>query len=75
MNIDIRKAIFHNIKDNSPDELEATIVDAISVGEEKVLPGLGYLFELIWKQSDDEVKLQMIDALRRALENEKNMIG
>ena len=51
MEIDLRKAILHNIKENSPEELEATIVDAISLGEEKVLPGLGYLFEMIWKQS------------------------
>lgn len=71
MNIDIRKAILHNIKENSPDELEATIVDAISLGEEKVLPGLGFLFELIWKQSDRESRLQMIEALARGVQNEQ----
>lgn len=71
MNIDIRKAILHNIKENSPDELEATIVDAISLGEEKVLPGLGFLFELIWKQSDREGQLQMIEALAKGVEKEQ----
>jgi small acid-soluble spore protein I (minor) len=70
MDFDIRKAILHNIKQNSPDELEATIVDAVSLGEEKVLPGLGFLFELIWKQSDKESRLLMIEALSRAVEEE-----
>ena len=70
MDFDIRKAILHNIKQNSPDELKATIVDAVSLGEEKVLPGLGFLFELIWKQSDKESRLLMIEALSRAVEEE-----
>lgn len=71
MNINLRKAIFHNIKDNSPTELEATIADAVSLGEEKVLPGLGYLFEMIWKQSEEETREQMLEALVKGIENEK----
>jgi len=71
MEINIRKAILHNIKDNSQDELEATIVDAISLGEEKVLPGLGFLFELIWKQSERDEQLQMIEALAKGLQEEQ----
>lgn len=67
MDINIRKAILENIKENSKDELEATIVDAIQDGQEKMLPGLGFLFELIWKQSDEDEKLEMIDALERGI--------
>lgn len=67
MDINIRKAILENIKENSKDELEATIVDAIQDGQEKMLPGLGFLFELIWKQSDEDEKLEMIDALERGV--------
>lgn len=69
MDLNIRKAILHNIKENSRDELEATIVDAIQDGEEKLLPGLGYLFELIWKQSDEEKKLEMVQALEKGVKN------
>lgn len=68
MELDLRKAILHNIKQNSPEELEATIVDAISLGEEKVLPGLGYLFEMIWKQSTENDRSQMIDALAEGVQ-------
>lgn len=66
--LNIRKAILHNIKENSREELEATIVDAIQVGEEKMLPGLGFLFELIWKQSDEHERLEMVEALERAVQ-------
>ncbi len=68
MDLNIRKAILHNIKENSQDELEATIVDAIQDGEEKLLPGLGYLFELIWQESDEAVKVEMVSTLEKAVQ-------
>ncbi len=68
MDMDIRKAIYHNIKENTTDELEATIVDAIQDGEEKLLPGLGYLFELIWKQADQNEKVEMVQHLEEAIQ-------
>lgn len=68
MDLNIRKAILHNIKENSQDELEATIVDAIQDGEEKLLPGLGYLFELIWQESDEAVKMEMVSTLEKAVQ-------
>lgn len=68
MDINIRKAILHNIADNSVDQLEDTIVDAIRGGEEKTLPGLGFLFELIWQQSDDEDKIEMLQALEKGVQ-------
>src|SRR5699024_401048 len=71
LDIDLRKAILHNIKENTPEELEATIVDAISLGEEKVLPGLGYLFEMIWKQSEEEERALMNEALAEGVKEEQ----
>lgn len=68
MDINLRKAIIHNVKDNSHDELEATIVDAIENGEEKLLPGLGVLFELIWKESDANKRADLVDTLEKGLE-------
>lgn len=63
MDLNLRKAILSNISDNDKSQLEATIVDAIQNGEEKMLPGLGVLFELIWKQSDEDKKQEMVDSL------------
>lgn len=73
MNLDLRKAILNNIKENSRDQLESTIVDAIQDGEEKLLPGLGVLFELIWKQSDDNEKLEMLEALEKGVQEATSM--
>lgn len=70
MDLNLRKAILHNIKNNSKDELEATIVDAVQLGEEKVLPGLGYLFEIIWKQADENSRLKMIETLEKGVQLE-----
>lgn len=63
MDINIRQAILQNITGNSADQLEATIIDAIKDGEEKVLPGLGVLLEIIWKHSDQAGKVDMLHAL------------
>ncbi|WP_440896053.1 small acid-soluble spore protein SspI [Amphibacillus sp. Q70] len=69
MDLNLRKAILANVSDNSQDELEATIVDAIQNGEEKMLPGLGVLFELIWQQSDQEKKSAMLQLLEQGVQH------
>lgn len=72
MNLNLRKAIISNIAENSEEQLEATIVDAIQNGEEKMLPGLGVLFELIWQQSNEQDKQEMIDALAQGVKAASN---
>lgn len=69
MDLNLRKAILANVSDNSQDELEATIVDAIQNGEEKMLPGLGVLFELIWQQSDQEKQSDMLQLLEQGVQH------
>ncbi len=69
MNLNLRKAILSNIAENDPEQLQATIVDAVQKGEEKMLPGLGVLFELIWKQSGQQEKQEMIDALEQGVKH------
>lgn len=44
MDISIRKAVIDNLK------------NATTTKEEKVLPGLGVLFEVLWKSSDASFK-------------------
>jgi len=67
MNFDIRKAIIDNLATNNRQQLESVIVDAIHAGEEKMLPGLGVLFELIWGQSTVEDKTEMLQALEQGV--------
>jgi small acid-soluble spore protein I (minor) len=67
MNLNLRNAIIHNVSGNTQEQLEDTIVDAISTGEEKMLPGLGVLFEVIWQNSSEQDKQEMLDALESGL--------
>lgn len=67
LDIDIRKAVIANCAGNSPDEIEATIVDAIEGGEEKTLPGLGVFFELCWKEADASEKQSILSNIENRL--------
>ena len=67
MNLNLRNAIIHNVSGNTQEQLEDTIVDAIQTGEEKMLPGLGVLFEVIWKNSSKQEQQEMLQALESGL--------
>lgn len=69
MNLNLRNTILDNIITNDQAQLEATIVEAIESGEEKMLPGLGVLFELIWQQSDTEDQQEMISTLEQSIKS------
>lgn len=67
MNLNLRNAILSNVSGNTQAELEETILDAIQSGEEKMLPGLGVLFEVIWQNANDQDKQEMLDTLEEGL--------
>jgi len=67
MNIDLRQAIIANVSGNTQDQLKDTIVDAIQSGEEKMLPGLGVLFEIIWNNSNESDQQEMLQTLEQGL--------
>ncbi|MBM7648871.1 small acid-soluble spore protein I (minor) [Bacillus ectoiniformans] len=67
MNFNLRQAVLNNITGHSSNQLEQTIVDAIERGEEKMLPGLGVLFEVYWQHADENEKLQMLETLEEGL--------
>ncbi|CAM3139712.1 small acid-soluble spore protein SspI [Sporolactobacillus spathodeae] len=67
MDLDIRRAVLHNIKDNNKQELQETIVDAIQKREEKMLPGLGVLLEVIWNKADPAFRDQLLTQLEQGV--------
>ncbi len=67
MNFNLREAIIQNVSGNTQEQLEDTIVDAIQVGEEKMLPGLGVLFEVIWNNATEDEKKMMLENLEQGL--------
>ncbi|MRG87649.1 small acid-soluble spore protein SspI [Salinibacillus xinjiangensis] len=67
MDLDLRKAVLHNISGNNTEQLEATIVDAIQGGEEKTLPGLGVIFEVYWNNADESEKEEVLEVIEEGL--------
>ncbi len=68
MGFNLRGAILANVANSSATEVKATIDDALQSGEEKMLPGLGVLFEVYWKQADEQSKQQVITSIAQGLQ-------
>ena len=54
MNIDIRRNIIENFRDTNAEDLKVSITEAVEDKDEITLPGLGVLFELLCKNSNDK---------------------
>ncbi|CAH1209884.1 small acid-soluble spore protein SspI [Paenibacillus sp. 2RAB27] len=67
MNITLRQAIHQRVNNKTPEELKEVIEDSIG-GEEKVLPGLGVLFEIIWQHSEASTQDTLVETLKAHLE-------
>ncbi|QPC47176.1 small acid-soluble spore protein SspI [Mangrovibacillus cuniculi] len=63
MNLNLRQAILNNISGNNESQLQETIVDAIQSGEEKMLPGLGVLFEIFWNSAPQDEKTAVLETI------------
>jgi small acid-soluble spore protein I (minor) len=67
MNITLRQAIIMRVQNKTNDELHEVIEDSIG-GEERVLPGLGVLFEIMWQHCDEETQNGLIEKLHDHLQ-------
>ncbi|MBE3595571.1 MAG: small acid-soluble spore protein SspI [Hydrogenibacillus sp.] len=65
--LDLRQALDHKLRGASARQLQDIIEDAIDAQEDKTLPGLGYLFELLWQRSDDAERQAMLGKIAEAL--------
>lgn len=54
------------MKGNSTTDIREVVEDAIQRGEEHLLPGLGVIFEKLWKTSDETRKESMLKELATA---------
>lgn len=71
MNIDVRGSVIYNIREMSEQELAEMVNDTLQRREEKLLPGLGVLFEIIWENSDPSSRKEMISTLHQNMPREK----
>lgn len=55
-NIDVRKYIISNFKEDNIEDIKKSIEESIASHDEDPLIGLGVLFELLWTNSSPEEK-------------------
>lgn len=67
MKIDIRKSIIDNFKGNEKEEMMESIEESVKEKEEITLPGLGVFFELLWQQSDKDLKNTIVSQIQKGL--------
>lgn len=66
--LDLRAAVLYKMHGSSENDIRDTIQDAIVTKQEKTLPGLGVLFELIWNQSSSQEQNRMIELIHHKLQ-------
>ena len=66
-NIDVRKYIIANFKDDSEGEIKKSIEESISSHEEDPLIGLGVLFELQWLNSSITEKETILKNIKKGM--------
>ena len=68
-NVDVRKYIVNNFKNDDVEDIEKSISSSIESGEEDTLIGLGVLFEVMWKCSNEEEKVNILSNIKKGLNN------
>lgn len=68
-NIDIRKYIINNFKEDSTEDIEKSITSSIESKSDDPLIGLGVLFELMWNNSTNETKNTILSSIKKGLAN------
>lgn len=67
MNINIRESIRNNFINSDKKDIETSINDSIKDSEEIILPGLGVFFEIVWNNSNKELKIEILSILENTL--------
>ena len=69
MDIDIREHIKNNFKDSNIEDIRTSINEALNEHDDVTLPGLGVFFEILWQNSDDEKKEDILNCLLKHFNN------
>lgn len=68
-NIDVRKYIINNFKEDSLEDIEKSITTSIESKSEDPLIGLGVLFEIMWNNSSNETRNNILSSIKKGLTN------
>ena len=67
----IKDYIINNFKDDDVNTLRNTITECLKEDDDETLPGLGVFLELIWENSSEETKKEMLKSLYDKLKDSK----
>ena len=67
MDIDIRRHIINNFKDDNIKTLRNAIEESIKEKDEVALPGMGVFLEVIWQDSSEELKQEMLNIIYKRI--------
>lgn len=67
--IDIRKYIIENFKDDSATKIRDSIETTIKSRDEDALIGLGVLFELLWNSLSEEEKGKNVNNIQQSIKD------
>jgi small acid-soluble spore protein I (minor) len=68
-NIDVRKYIINNFKEDTTEDIEKSITTSIESKSEDPLIGLGVLFEIMWNNSSNDAKNTILTNIKKGLTN------
>ena len=66
--IDVRKYIINNFKEDTIEDIEKSIVESIESKEDDPLIGLGVLFEIMWNNSDSVLRNSILMNIKKGLD-------
>ena len=65
MDLNIREHIINNFQGDDYQTLKKAIDESVEANDEVTLPGLGVFFELLWENSSQELKNEIIEKIRK----------
>ena len=65
--IDVRKYIINNFKEDDIKDIEKSITTSIDSKSDDPLIGLGVLFELMWNNSSNDIKDTILNNIKKGL--------
>ena len=70
MDVDIRRHIINNFREDDVDTLRNAIEESIKEQDEIALPGMGVFLEIIWQDASEELKKQMLDIIHNRVKKQ-----
>ena len=70
MDVDIRRHIINNFREDDVETLRNAIEESIKEQDEIALPGMGVFLEIIWQDASEELKHQMLEIIHNRIKKQ-----